>query len=128
VFQALRYLECDPEIAEDDAEPLSISVEPYRSYYRIVQNEEIVRAQMTPQGVCETLHAELTLLSLADFPNAPLIHAASLRRNGRRALLVGPKGCGKTMLTLHLICALSDTTRALFISTSPVTCPPTLLM
>ena len=51
----------------------------------------------------ETLHAELTILSLADFPTAPLIHAASLRRDGRRMLLVGPKGGGKTMLTLHLI-------------------------
>lgn len=62
-----------------------------------------MREQLTPQGVSETLHAELTLLSLGDFPNAPLIHAASLRREGRRILLVGPKGGGKTMLTLHLI-------------------------
>jgi hypothetical protein len=103
MFQALRYLECDPEIAGSDAAPLSITVEPYRTYYRIVQDGDLLREQMTPQGVCETLHAELSLLSLADFPNAPLIHAASLRRNERRFLLVGPKGGGKTMLTLHLI-------------------------
>jgi GTPase SAR1 family protein len=43
------------------------------------------------------------MLSLADFPSAPLIHAASLRRGGRRILLVGPKGGGKTTLTLRLI-------------------------
>jgi GTPase SAR1 family protein len=49
------------------------------------------------------LHAELSILSFADFPSAPLIHAASLRHKGRRILLVGPKGSGKTMLTLHLI-------------------------
>ena len=103
VFQALRYLECDPEIAGATAQHLAISVEPYRSYYRIVQNGEVVREQMSPQGVSETLHAELTILSFADFPDAPLIHAASLRRDGRRILLVGPKGGGKTMLTLHLI-------------------------
>jgi hypothetical protein len=103
VFQALRYLECDPEIEGSDAKPLSISVEPYRTYYRIVQEGEVLREQLTPQSVCESLHAELTLLSLADFPNAPLIHAASLRRNGHRFLLVGPKGGGKTTLTLHLI-------------------------
>jgi hypothetical protein len=53
--------------------------------------------------VADTLHAKLALLSLADFPNAPLIHAASLRRGGRRMLLVGPKGGGKTTLTLRLI-------------------------
>jgi hypothetical protein len=103
VFQALRYLECEPEIAGTNAKPLFISVEPHRSYYRIMQQGVLVREQMTPQAVCETLHAELMLLSFADFPNAPLIHAASLRRDGRRILLVGPKGGGKTILTLYLI-------------------------
>jgi hypothetical protein len=102
VFQALRYLECDPELP-GEAHLAAISVEPYRSYYRIVQDGEVLREQMTPQGVCETLHAELMLRSLADFPNSPLIHAASVRRNRRRILLVGPKGGGKTILTLHLI-------------------------
>ena len=36
VFQAVRYLECDPEIAVEPASNLAISIEPYRSYYRIV--------------------------------------------------------------------------------------------
>ena len=103
VYQALRYLECDPEIEGEPSQHLAFSVEPYRSYYRILQDGEVVREQITPQGVSETLHAELTILSLGDFPDAPLIHAASLRRGGRRILLVGPKGGGKTMLTLHLI-------------------------
>jgi len=102
VFQAIRYLECDPEIA-GDIEDMTISVEPYRSYYRIVQDGKIVREQISTQGVTETLHAELMLLSHAEFPTAPLIHAASVRRAGRRVLLVGPKGGGKTTLTLRLI-------------------------
>ena len=104
VFQAIRYLECDPEIAGESTGDLAISIEPYRSYYRIVQDGAVVREQMSAQGVTESLHAELTILSFADFPTAPLIHAASLRRKGRRILLVGPKGSGKTMLALHLIC------------------------
>ena len=103
IFQAIRYLECDPEVAAEPVEELTISVEPYRSYYRIVRNGELMREQMSAQGVTESLHAELMFLSLADFPSAPLIHAASVRRGGRRLLLVGPKGGGKTMLTLHLI-------------------------
>jgi GTPase SAR1 family protein len=53
--------------------------------------------------VTESLHAELAILSFADFPSAPLIHAASLRCKGCRILLAGPKGSGKTMLILHLI-------------------------
>ena len=108
VFQALRYLECDPEIAGVAAQDLIFSVEPYRSYYRIVQEGKVVREQMSPQAVTEWLHAELMILSLADFPGAPIVHAASLRRGGRRLLLVGPKGGGKTVLTLHLIRAGYD--------------------
>ena len=104
VFQAIRYLECDPEIAGESTGDLAISIEPYRSYYRIVQDGAVVREQMSAQGVTESLHAELTILSFADFPAAPIIHAASLRSKGRRILLVGPKGSGKTMLALHLIC------------------------
>jgi hypothetical protein len=103
VYQALRYLECDPEIEAEPSQHLAFSVEPYRSYYRILQDGEVIREQITPQGVSETLHAELTILSLADFPDAPLIHAASVRRKERRILLVGSKGGGKTTLTLHLI-------------------------
>lgn len=103
IFQAIRYLECDPEVAAERAEDLTISVEPYRSYYRIVQNGEVMGEQISAQGVTELLHAKLMFLSLADFPSAPIIHAASVRREGRRLLLVGPKGGGKTMLTLHLI-------------------------
>ena len=103
VHQALRYLECDPEIEGEPVQHLAFSVEAYRSYFRIVHKGEVVREQITPQGVSETLHAELTILSLADFPDAPLIHAASLCRDGRRILLVGSKGGGKTTLTLHLI-------------------------
>ena len=103
VYQALRYLECDPDIDRAPSEHIAYTVEPFRSYYRIAQDGVVMREQITPRGVSETLHAELTIISLGDFPNAPLIHAASLRRDGRRILLVGPKGGGKTTLTLHLI-------------------------
>jgi hypothetical protein len=103
IFQAIRYLECDPEIAEEPTGDVAISIEPYRSYYRIVQEGTVVREQMSAQGVTDSLHAELTILSFADFPTSPLIHAASFRRDGRRILLVGAKGSGKTMLSLHLI-------------------------
>lgn len=103
ILTAIRYLECNPEIAVRPTEDLTVSIEPYRSYYRIVRDGELLREQMSAQGVTESLHAELMLLSLADFPSAPLLHAASLRREGHRILLVGPKGGGKTVLTLHLI-------------------------
>jgi hypothetical protein len=103
VFQALQYLQCDPEIVGRTVEELTISVEPYRGYYRILEDEELLWEEMTPQAVMEALHARLFALSLADYPTSPLLHAASLRRDGRRFMLVGDKGTGKTTLTLRLI-------------------------
>lgn len=103
VFQALRYLECDPEITGASQENLIISVEPHGSCFRIVQKKEVVSEQRSAKGVTEFLHGHLVLLSLDDFPTTPLIHGASLRRGGNRILFVGPKGAGKTTLTLRLI-------------------------
>jgi hypothetical protein len=103
VFQALQYLQCDPEIVGRTVEQLTISVEPYRGYYRIFEDGELLWEEMTPRAVMEALHARLFALSLEDYPTSPLLHAASLRRGGRRFLLVGNKGTGKTTLTLRLI-------------------------
>ena len=70
-FWALRFLECEPEIAGPPPEELTISVETHRSYYRMVQNGELLREQMTTKSVVESLHAHLIILSLADHPAAP---------------------------------------------------------
>jgi hypothetical protein len=69
----------------------------------IKQDGRLVGEQPSPHDVAGALHEQLVMLSLADFPRSPLIHAASLTRLGRRLLLVGPKGGGKTTLTLKLI-------------------------
>lgn len=103
VFQALRYLECDPEIAGASQDDVVVSVEPHGSCFRIVQEKVVLSEQRSAKDVTEFLHGHLVLLSLDDFPTTPLIHGASLRREGHRILLVGPKGAGKTTLTLRLI-------------------------
>ena len=108
LFQALRYLECDPEIPGETRQDRAISVEPHGAYFRIVENGEVATDHVSPQAATAGLHATLMDLSLDEFPAAPIIHAASLRTGGRRLLLVGPKGAGKTVLTLHLIRAGYD--------------------
>ena len=103
VFRALQYLECDPDIAGETPQDHAISVVPDGSAYRIVEDGEVTGDRMSVQSVIGALHAKLIGLSLDEFPAAPIIHAASLRAGGRRVLLVGKKGAGKTVLTLHLI-------------------------
>ena len=44
VYQALRYLECDPDIRAP-SEHIAYTVEPFRSYYRIAQDGVVMRDQ-----------------------------------------------------------------------------------
>jgi hypothetical protein len=103
VFDALRFLECDPEIGGPAAD-FVFSIKATDLSYQIFANGFVVGQHASPQDVAGSLYERVTMLSLADFPTAPLIHAASLRRGGRRIVLVGPKGGGKTTLALRLIC------------------------
>lgn len=79
-----------------------ISVEPCRSHYRIVEDGVVIKEVLGPRAVIDFLHAHLFRCSMAERPNAALLHAASLRRNGGRLLLAGTKGAGKTTLALAL--------------------------
>lgn len=58
---------------------------------------------LCPQATLEFIHMRLFGHAIADRPQATLIHAACLRRHGRRLLLAGTKGVGKSTLTLWLI-------------------------
>jgi hypothetical protein len=50
----------------------------------------------------EFLHMNLFSSSIGDVPQASILHAACVRRHGRRLLLIGSKGSGKSTLTLRL--------------------------
>ncbi|QCK87804.1 hypothetical protein E8L99_19615 [Phreatobacter aquaticus] len=98
----LGYLACDPEVAGPEPSDSLVEVLPSGRHWRIVEEG---RADIETLGVDDTLaelHGRLFDLSLSDRPSAPILHAASLVRNGRRILLVGRKGAGKTTLTLRL--------------------------
>ena len=79
VFEALRFLECDPEICGGGDEDVVFSIKADNSRYQILAGS-LVDQYASPQAVAASLYERLTMLSLSDFPRAPLIHAASLRR------------------------------------------------
>lgn len=103
VFEAVRFLDCTPDIAGPPPHQVTIAIEPYRSYYRIVENGAVIKEVFDAQAVVGYLHAHLFRCSIEDRPRAALLHAACLRRGDCRLLLVGPKGTGKTTLSLRLI-------------------------
>ena len=105
LYEATRYLECDPEIEGYIFEESLVRLEVTDGICRIVENGSFLQQQLHNRAVIEFLYGHLFEGSILDYPNAPIIHAACLRRDGRRLLLVGAKGTGKTTLTLRLMLA-----------------------
>jgi hypothetical protein len=98
----LGYVACDPDIVGPEPRDALVEVLPAGRHWRIVQDG---LADIETLGIDDTLaeiHGRLFDRSLTDRPSAPILHAASLVRDGRRILLVGRKGAGKTTLTLRL--------------------------
>jgi hypothetical protein len=109
VFEAIRFLACDPEIVSME-EPTSIliTVEPFRGRYRICEQGNNATEVFGLTTLVEHLNYRVTLLSLLAKPHAAILHAALLRRGDRRVLLVGRAAAGKTTLALRLIQAGYD--------------------
>jgi hypothetical protein len=82
---------------------VTIAIEPYRSYYRIVENGAVIKEVFGARAVVDYLHVHLFRCSIDDRPQAALLHAACLRRGDSRLLLAGSKGAGKTTFSLRLI-------------------------
>jgi hypothetical protein len=103
VFNAIRFLECDPEIVGPPALEVTVAIEPSRSHYHIVENGTVIKCVLGVRAVLEYLHLHLFSRSIEERPRAALLHAACLRRDGRRLLLAGSKSAGKTTFALRLM-------------------------
>jgi len=102
-FEALQYLACGPDIAAAPIAEHVVAVEPLRGRYRIVEPGRDAVEVIDTRSVIDHLHERLFSLSLTDRPRSGIIHAALLRRSGRRVLIAGRRGAGKTTLVLQLI-------------------------
>jgi hypothetical protein len=102
-FEAMRFLHCEPEIvAAPEAETVLI-IEPVQNRYCVLEQGQQVEEGVDVKSVVDRLHSRLFTYSLGDRPRAGLLHAASLRRGGRRLLIAGAPAAGKTTLALRLI-------------------------
>jgi hypothetical protein len=103
VCDVLGYLACAPEIVGPAPRDVLIAVDSYRGRLRIVKEDIVVKEVLNSRAALEFLHILLFEYSIGDRPQAPLLHAACLRRKGRRLLLAGAGGAGKSTLAVQLI-------------------------
>jgi hypothetical protein len=103
VFDAIRFLECDPEVDERQAEDHVLTIEPFRGRYRVIEDREPVEEVLDVNAAVNRLHIRLFLHSIKERPNAGLLHAAAVRRGRQRILLAGSESAGKTTLALRLV-------------------------
>jgi hypothetical protein len=103
VFDALRYLDCMPDIEGATPQDVLVSITPSGNCLSLVENGLTIKTVANATQAVEYLHLHLFYHSLTDLPEAAVLHAACLRHTSRRLLLVGAKGAGKTTLALRLI-------------------------
>ena len=103
VFEAIKFLACDPEIVPAQETTLVLTAEPFRDSYRISEDGKDASEVIDLTALVEHLHYKVTSLSLLTKPHAGILHAALLRRRGRRVLISGRAGAGKTTLALRLV-------------------------
>jgi hypothetical protein len=107
-FEAMRFLDCRPEIPTSPGPDLVMSVDPFRGRYRLLEGRQEVGQFLDTRSLVDQLHGRLFAHSLRDRPHSGFVHAALLRRRDRRVLLAGSRGAGKTSLVLSLVRAGYD--------------------
>lgn len=98
----LAFIDARPEIAGPPLAPVEIAAEPVADGFRLTlpAGERLERSAVE---AANAIHEATFSGVQEEAPGAPLVHGASLVMEGRRVLVVGEKGAGKSTLTLHLL-------------------------
>ena len=105
IFEALRFFTCEPDIPDFSATDHFFRIDPVRSWLTIREDGAASVELLDARAAVHHIHTRLMALSLGARPRAATLHAACLRRRGRRILLVGREQAGKTTLALRLALA-----------------------
>ncbi|HEV2518493.1 MAG TPA: hypothetical protein VGV07_24815 [Devosia sp.] len=102
--RALAFVAADPEVEGRSLEPVDIAVERRFGFLAAtLPNGAMVEG--TSRHVLGMLHGLMTWDLAQSHPASPLIHGASVLIGGRRFVITGDKGAGKTTFMLSLLAA-----------------------
>jgi energy-coupling factor transporter ATP-binding protein EcfA2 len=98
---ALRFMEIAPGLPGFELQPVDIEVREREGFCSALLPGGI-RVEGSPSHLLSVLHELIFRDVERHQPDATIVHGATALIEGRRVLLIGRKGCGKTTLTLHL--------------------------
>jgi hypothetical protein len=101
IAESLRFITAEPELPGLVLEQVDMQVAERHGFLTVrLPSGHLIEG--TPGHLLGAMHR----LAMADLiegdPDAPFIHGATVVVEGRRLLLIGHKGCGKSTLALHL--------------------------
>ena len=100
--ELFRFIETDPSIEGVALEPFDIVVEETFGFFSM-RLPNGVFTEGTSAHCIGVLHGLLLWDTLQSHEGRPMIHGATVIVEGRRLLIVGEKGAGKSTLVLHLL-------------------------
>jgi hypothetical protein len=98
----LAFIDARPEMVDLPLTAVEISADLVPGGFRLSVPGREVFAR-TYIEAANRLHAMTFTSVQEEAPGAPLVHGASLVHDGQRLIVIGPKGAGKSTLTLHLL-------------------------
>lgn len=107
VRRVLEFLRVDPEVEGGPLEPVDVHIERRHGFLSTVLPNGAV-AEGTSRHIVGALHGLIYWDLSQSHPGCPVIHGASVIVNGRRFVITGDKGAGKTTLMLALLRAAHD--------------------
>jgi hypothetical protein len=99
---ALRFMEIAPNLPDFTLKNVDIKIHEADGFCIVrMPNGRLVEG--SPRYLTDALHQLIFTDIVESEPDAIFLHGATVLVQGKRVLLVGHKGCGKTTLTLHLL-------------------------
>lgn len=101
---SISFVETAPDLPDAVLEPVDIPVG-MRDGFLVAETPSGDLIEGTPSHLINSMHRLVLNDLIQGDPGAPFIHGATVLVDGRRLVLVGQKGCGKSTLALYLALA-----------------------